>query len=108
MKYILISIIILLIGYRATKSEKQEVVEVDSVLIKSQQTFIKASNVCVAADEKQKKEMIKIQEKVVTLQAQNQELKQVIISKENEIKSLSSTPVDTGEQFNLFSKDKDN
>ena len=108
MKYILISMLLLLIGYGATKTETKEVVEVDSILIKSEQTFAKASNVCVAADEKQKKEMVKIQEKVLTLQTQNKELKEVIISQQNEIKSLSSTPVDSGEQFNLFSKDKSN
>lgn len=105
MKYILISMLLLLIGYGATKTETKEVVTVDSVLLKSEQTFLKASNVCIKADEKQKQEMIKIQDKVVKLQTQNKELKEVIISQQNEIKSLSSTPVDTGEQFNLFSKD---
>jgi DsbC/DsbD-like thiol-disulfide interchange protein len=105
MKYILISILLLLIGYGVTKTETKEATTVDSILIKSEQTFAKASNVCIKADEKQKQEMIKIQEKVLTLQTQNKELKEVIISQQNEIKNLSSTPVDTGEQFNLFSKD---
>jgi len=42
MKYILISILLLLIGYGVTKTETKEATTVDSILIKSEQTFAKA------------------------------------------------------------------
>jgi hypothetical protein len=97
----------MLIELQAPKVSNVNISEVDSILIRSQNSFKKASNVCVDADKKQKEAMGKIQQKVIKLETQNEKLKEVIFAKENEINNIKAiiNPIDSGEQFDLFTKD---
>lgn len=107
MKYLLLSLItVLAVTFSEPNRELEYDSSVDSLLARSNNTFKKASTVCVKAEKQQEKMMTEVKDKVVSLEKEKQELQTTLIQTKNELQvvktSIISTPVDTGEQFNLF------
>ena len=107
MKYLLLSVItILTIALSEPKRELEYDSSVDSLLARTNNTFKKASTVCVKAEKQQAKMMTEVKEKVVTLEKEKEELQITLTETKSELENVKETinnnAADTGEQFDLF------
>ena len=110
MKYLLLSIItILAVSLSGPKQEIEYDSSVDSLLARTNNTFKKASTVCVKAEKQQAKMITEVKAKVVTLEKEKEELQVTLTETKNELQDakeiININAVDTGEQFDLFPKD---
>jgi len=110
MKYLLLSIItILAVSLSEPNRELEYDSSVDSLLARTNNTFKKASTVCVKAEKQQTKMITEVKEKVVSLEKEKEELQVTLTETKNELQDakeiININAVDTGEQFDLFPKD---
>ncbi len=100
-----------LIVYNVNTTEESKEVNIDSIIAKSEKNLSKAVNITKLADQQQKEKMVEMHDKVEKLEKEKVELQETLIQTQNElqvVKATISNPIDSCEQFNLFSKDKDN
>ena len=107
MKYLLLSVItILAVALSEPNRELEYDSSVDSLLARTNNTFKKASTVCVKAEKQQAKMMTEVKEKVVLLKKEKEELQITLTETKSELQNVKETinnnAADTGEQFNLF------
>jgi hypothetical protein len=107
MKYLLLSVItILAVALSEPNRELEYDSSVDSLLARTNNTFKKASTVCVKAEKQQAKMMTEVKEKVVLLEKEKEELQITLTETKSELQNVKETinnnAADTGEQFNLF------
>jgi len=107
MKYLLLSVItILSVALSEPNRELEYDSSVDSLLARTNNTFKKASTVCVKAEKQQAKMMTEVKEKVVLLEKEKEELQITLTETKSELQNVKETinnnAADTGEQFNLF------
>ena len=107
MKYLLLSVItILTVALSEPNRELEYDSSVDSLLARTNNTFKKASTVCVKAEKQQAKMMTEVKEKVVLLEKEKKELQITLTETKSELQNVKETinnnAADTGEQFNLF------
>jgi poly-gamma-glutamate capsule biosynthesis protein CapA/YwtB (metallophosphatase superfamily) len=107
MKYLLLSIITILAVELSTPTKEIEYdTSVDSLLARTNNTFKKASTVCVKAEKQQAKIITEVKEKVVTLEKEKEELQVTLTETKSELQNVKETintnAADTGEQFDLF------
>jgi predicted nuclease with TOPRIM domain len=107
MKYLLLSVItILTVALSEPNRELEYDSSVDSLLARTNNTFKKASTVCVKAEKQQAKMMTEVKEKVVTLEKEKEELQITLTETKSELENVKETinnnAADTGEQFDLF------
>jgi hypothetical protein len=107
MKYLLLSVItILAVALSEPNRELEYDSSVDSLLAKTNNTFKKASTVCVKAEKQQAKMITEVKEKVVTLEKEKEELQTTLTETKIELQDakeiINTNAADTGEQFNLF------
>ena len=107
MKYLLLSVItILAVALSEPNRELEYDSSVDSLLARTNNTFKKASTVCVKAEKQQAKMMTEVKEKVVLLEKEKKELQITLTETKSELQNVKETinnnAADTGEQFNLF------
>lgn len=107
MKTILVSILLaLLIVATSTPARLTEPKnDVDEILSKCESNLSKASTVAKVADKQQKEKMNELHETVQKLETEKKQLETILIETKYElqtIKHIDSTPIDTGEQFQLF------
>jgi hypothetical protein len=79
---------------------------VDSLLARTNNTFKKASTVCVKAEKQQTKMITEVKAKVVTLEKEKEELQVTLTETKSELQDakeiINTNAADTGERFNLF------
>lgn len=107
MKTILVSILLaLLIVATSTPARLTEPKnDVDEILSKCESNLSKASTVVKVADKQQKEKMDELHETVQKLETEKKQLETILTETKYElqtIKHIDSTPIDTGEQFQLF------
>lgn len=107
MKYLLVSLItVIAIGLTEPNRELHYDSSIDSLLLRSNNTFKQASTVCFKAEKQQAKMMTEVKEKVVTLEKEKEELQTVLTETKEELQNakeiINTNAADTGEQFNLF------
>jgi predicted nuclease with TOPRIM domain len=107
MKYLLLSVItILTVALSEPNRELEYDSSVDSLLARTNNTFKKASTVCVKAEKQQAKMMTEVKEKVVLLEKEKEELQITLTETKSELENVKETinnnAADTGEQFDLF------
>ncbi len=107
MKYLLLSIITILAIEMSTPNKEVEYdTSVDSLLARTNNTFKKASTVCVKAEKQQTKMITEVKEKVVTLEKEKEELEVTLTETKSELQNVKETintiAADTGKQFDLF------
>lgn len=107
MKTILVSILLaLLIVATSTPARLTEPKnDVDEILSKCESNLSKASTVAKVADKQQKEKMDELHETVQKLETEKKQLETILTETKYElqtIKHIDSTPIDTGEQFQLF------
>lgn len=107
MKYLLLSVItILAVALSEPNRELDYDSSIDSLLVKSNNTFKKASTTCKKAEEHQSKMIKEVKEKVVTLEKEKEELQTTLTVTKIELQNVKETininAADTGEQFQLF------
>jgi hypothetical protein len=110
MKYLLLSIItILAVSLSEPNRELEYDSSVDSLLARTNNTFKKASTVCVKAEKQQTKMITEVKAKVVTLEKEKEELQVTLTETKSELQDakeiINTNAADTGEQFDLFPKD---
>jgi hypothetical protein len=110
MKYLLLSIItILAVSLSEPNRELEYDSSVDSLLARTNNTFKKASTVCVKAEKQQAKMITEVKEKVVSLEKEKEELQVTLTETKNELQDakeiINTNAVDTGERFDIFPKD---
>jgi predicted nuclease with TOPRIM domain len=107
MKYLLLSIITIVAIEMSTPNKEVEYdTSVDSLLARTNNTFKKASTVCVKAEKQQTKMITEVKEKVVTLEKEKEELEVTLTETKSELQNVKETintiAADTGKQFDLF------
>jgi TolA-binding protein len=107
MKYLLLSIItILAVSLSEPNRELEYDSSVDSLLAKTNNTFKKASTVCVKAEKQQTKMITEVKEKVVSLEKDKEDLQTTLTETKTQLQNVKETintnAADTGEQFDLF------
>jgi len=107
MKYLLLSIItILAVSLSEPNRELEYDSSVDSLLARTNNTFKKASTVCVKAEKQQTKMITEVKAKVVTLEKEKEELQVTLTETKSELQDakeiINTNAADTGERFNLF------
>ncbi len=107
MKYLLLSVItILAVSLSGPNRELEYDSSVDSLLARTNNTFKKASTVCVKAEKQQAKMITEVKEKVVSLEKEKEELQVTLTETKNELQDakeiINTNAADTGERFNLF------
>jgi hypothetical protein len=107
MKYLLLSIItVLAISLSEPNRELEYDSSVDSLLARTNNTFKKASTVCVKAEKQQAKMITEVKAKVVTLEKEKEELQVTLTETKSELQDakeiINTNAADTGERFNLF------
>jgi len=107
MKYLLLSIItILAVSLSEPNRELEYDSSVDSLLARTNNTFKKASTVCVKAEKQQAKMITEVKAKVVTLEKEKEELQVTLTETKSELQDakeiINTNAADTGERFNLF------
>jgi hypothetical protein len=107
MKYLLLSIItILAVSLSEPNRELEYDSSVDSLLARTNNTFKKASTVCVKAEKQQTKMITEVKAKVVSLEKEKEELQVTLTETKSELQDakeiINTNAADTGERFNLF------
>jgi hypothetical protein len=107
MKYLLLSIItVLAISLSGPTPEIEYDSSVDSLLARTNNTFKKASTVCVKAEKQQTKMITEVKAKVVSLEKEKEELQVTLTETKSELQDakeiINTNAADTGERFNLF------
>jgi hypothetical protein len=107
MKYLLLSVItILAVSLSEPNRELEYDSSVDSLLARTNNTFKKASTVCVKAEKQQTKMITEVKAKVVTLEKEKEELQVTLTETKSELQDakeiINTNAADTGERFNLF------
>ena len=107
MKYLVLSVItVIAVALSEPNRELEYDSSIDSLLMKSNNTFKQASTVCVKAEKQQSKMMTEVKEKVVSLEKEKEELQITLTETKNELQDvkqiINNNAVDTGQQFDLF------
>jgi TolA-binding protein len=107
MKYLVLSVItVITVALSEPNRELEYDSSIDSLLMKSNNTFKQASTVCVKAEKQQAKMMTEVKEKVVSLEKEKEELQITLTETKNELQDvkqiINNNAVDTGQQFDLF------
>jgi TolA-binding protein len=107
MKYLVLSVItVITVALSEPNRELEYDSSIDSLLMKSNNTFKQASTVCVKAEKQQSKMITEVKEKVVSLEKEKEELQITLTETKNELQDvkqiINNNAVDTGQQFDLF------